>query len=142
MAKSARNPKPKKNPRAKSNSRKGLFPNQYQRRSPVYVERLRGVDETQRYGEDDLYTTDVYNVITTRTDGQWSYTMELKGVIFPMPGAVFDRIVEQRKAIIKEQRTVSAQRTAEARKAKRLALANQVEASQEDAEREADLRGL
>ena len=134
MAKSARNPKPR--------SRKGMLPNQYRRRSTVYVERLRAVDETQRYGEDDLYTTDAYIVITTRTDDQWVHTVELRGEIIRLPGKVFDRIAAQRDQVVKEARQERGRRTHEAMKAKGLAEADQVEASQEDAEREADLRGL
>ena len=119
-----------------------MLPNQYRRRSTDYVERLRAVDETQRYGEDDLYTTDAYIVITTRTDDQWVHTVELKGEIIRLPGKVFDRIAAQRDQVVKEARQERGRRTHEAMKAKGLAEADQVEASQEDAEREADLRGL
>jgi len=122
---------------SKPRSRKGLLPNQYRRRSTVYVERLRGVDETQRYGEDDLYTTDGFIVITTRTDGQWLHTVELKGEVFKLPGKVFDRLTAQRDQIVKEARQERGRRVQEALKAKGVADADQVEA-----EREADLQGL
>jgi hypothetical protein len=138
MPKRPGNPKPK--------SRKGLLPNQYLRESHVSQPRIRGADEPSKPGEspfsNDLYTKDNYIVVTHRLDGQWSYTVELKGEIFLIPGKVFDRMVSQRDSIIKEQRKVSAQRVHEAMRTKGLALADQIEASQEDSEREADLRGL
>ena len=85
-------------------NRVGLLPGQYRKRSTVYVERARGPDEPKRYGQEDLYTTDAYIVMTTRTDGQWGHVVELKGEVSHLPGKVIDRINAQREAIVKEQR--------------------------------------
>ena len=102
-------------PNKKPRSRQGLLPNQYRKESTVKVERLRGVDEPARYSGEDTHTTDYYIVITDRTDGRWSHTVELKGEVYRLPGAVVDRIIRHREAIIKEQRSERGKEQAAAR---------------------------
>ena len=116
----------------KARSRAGLLPGQYRKRATVYVERLRGPEEAAHYGEDDLYTTDPYIVITTRTDGQWSCTVELRGEKHHLPGKVIDRINSQRAAIIKEQRSDRSRERQERIKAQGIAEADQAAAEEED----------
>ena len=123
-------------PRA-SQRRKGLRPGEYRKRSTVFVERLRTADEQARYVEDNLYTTDTYIVITHRLDGHWTHTVELSGDMMKLPGKVVERIISQRKAIEKEQRSDRAKDTHAMLAAK--AQADQDEA---EAERAADLEGL
>jgi len=77
----------------------------YRKRATVFVERLRGKDEDARYIGDDLMATDAYIVITNRYLTDWSHTVELKGEIFRLPGKVVDRLISQREAIIKQQRS-------------------------------------
>jgi hypothetical protein len=123
-------------PRA-SQRRKGLLPGEYRKRSTVFVERWRGSDEEKRYDTDGLFSTDAYIVITNREDGDWSHTVELHGEMMRIPGKVIDRIISQREAIIKEQRSDRAKERHETLVAK--AQADQDEA---EAERAADLEGL
>ena len=120
-----------------SQRRKGLRPGEYRKRSTVFVERMRSADEQARYVEDNLYTTDTYIVITHRLDGHWTHTVELSGDMMKLPGKVVERIISQRKAIEKEQRSDRAKDTHAMLAAK--AQADQDEA---EAERAADLEGL
>lgn len=122
-------------PRA-SQRRKGLRPGEYHKRSMVPVSRLR-YDGEKSYITDDLYTTDHYIVQTHREDSNWSYTVELRGELMRLPGDVIARIISQREAIIKEQRSDRAKDVHVLLAAK--ALADQDEA---EAERAADLEGL
>jgi len=120
-----------------SRRRQGLRPGEYRKRGPVYVERLRSSDEQARYAEDNLYTTDIYNVTTHRDDGHWTHTVELHGEMMRLPGKVIERIISQRKAIEKEQRSDRGKSSYAARAAQA-----QVDQDQEEVERLADLEGL
>ena len=120
-----------------SRRRQGLRPGEYRKRGPVYVERLRSSDEQARYAEDNLYTTDIYNVTTHRDDGHWTHTVELHGEMMRLPGKVIERIISQRKAIEKEQRSDRGKSSYAARAAQA-----QVDQGEEEAERLADLEGL
>ena len=120
----------KGNPKARH--RAGLLPGQYRRRATVYVERLRRPEEPANYGADDMYTTDPYIVITTRTDGQWSCTVELRGERYHLPGKVIDRLNSQRAAIIKEQRSDRARERQERIKAQGISEADQAAAEEDD----------
>ena len=117
--------------------RQGLTPGEYRKRGPVYVERLRSSDEQARYAEDNLYTTDIYNVTTHRDDGHWTHTVELHGEMMRLPGKVIERIISQRKAIEKEQRSDRAKDNYAARAAQSV-----VDQEEEEAERLSDLEGL
>ena len=117
----------------------GLWSGQYRKRSTVYVERLRGPDEARRLDEDDLYTTDAYIVITTRTDGQFTHSVELRGDQTRLPGKVVERIIAHRAAIVTEERSDRARERQERIKAEGIAQADQEEAEEE---RERDLGGL
>ena len=119
-----------------SQRRKGLRPGEYHKRSMVPVPRLRHDDEKSHI-TDDLYTTDHYIVQTHREDFDWSYTVELRGEQMRLPGKVIDRIISQRDAILKEQRSDRAKGTHAMLAAR--ALADQDEA---ESERAADLEGL
>jgi hypothetical protein len=114
-----------------------MLPNQYRRRSTVYVERLRGISEGARYGDEDLYATDAYITITNRFDGTWSHSIELKGEVFKVPNAVLQRINQQHEQILKEQRSVQGQERAIALRKK--AQADQDDAYDVEAERVRDL---
>tara|TARA_Y100000034_G_scaffold62102_1_gene75399 strand:+ start:193 stop:498 length:306 start_codon:yes stop_codon:yes gene_type:complete len=92
------------------------------------VERLRKADEPQRYGEDDLMTTDTYNVITRRLDGRWTHVVEVQGQQVVLPGKVVDQMIRHRDSVTKEQRQISALETHGRLKAK-------AEADQDEAER-------
>ncbi|MAH47047.1 hypothetical protein CMI37_14565 [Candidatus Pacearchaeota archaeon] len=127
MGRKAAARKPKRVPR----SRKNLLPNEYRKRSTVYVERMRRIDEEKRYGEDDLMTTDSYIVQSHRLDNQWDHTVELRGELFKIPGKVIDRLNSQRDAIIKEGRSDRARDTQERIKAQGIAQADQQEAEQD-----------
>mgnify|MGYP003147775233 CR=1 FL=1 len=116
-------------------NRAGLLPDQYRKRSTVYVERVRRADEEHRYSVDEMMATDVYYVETLRTDGNWQHRIDIQGETFVIPGKVFERIASQRDAIIKEGRRERAQQTHERLKAK-------AEADQAEAERARDLQGL
>ena len=120
-----------------SRRRQGLRPGEYRTRGPVYVERLRSSDEQARYAEDNLYTTDIYNVTTHRDDGHWTHTVELHGEMMRLPGKVIERIISQRKAIEKEQRSDRAKDNYAARAAQSV-----VDQEEEEAERLSDLEGL
>ena len=120
-----------------SRRRQGLRPGEYRNRGPVYVERLRSSDEQARYAEDNLYTTDIYNVTTHRDDGHWTHTVELHGEMMRLPGKVIERIISQRKAIEKEQRSDRAKDNYAARAAQSV-----VDQEEEEAERLSDLEGL
>ena len=120
-----------------SRRRQGLKPGEYRKRGPVYVERLRSSEEQARYAEDNLYTTDIYNVTTHRDDGHWTHTVELHGEMMKLPGKVIERIISQRKTIEKEQRSDRGKISYAARSAQ--APVNQDE---EESERLADLEGL
>ena len=120
-----------------SRRRQGLRPGEYRKRGPVYVERLRSSDEQARYAEDNLYTTDIYNVTTHRDDGHWTHTVELHGEMMRLPGKVIERIISQRKAIEKEQRSDRAKDNYAARAAQSV-----VDQEEEEAERLSDLEGL
>ena len=87
-------------------SRKGMLPGQYRKRSTVYVERPRRGDEEKRYGDEDLYTTDAYIVITNRLDGHWDHSIELRGEVIHVPDKVFQQIERHRKAIQTESAKV------------------------------------
>ena len=117
--------------------RQGLKPGEYRKRGPVYVERLRSSEEQARYVEDNLYTTDTYIVMTHRDDGHWTHTVELHGEMMRLPGKVVERIISQRKAIEKEQRSDRAKDNHAARAAQSV-----VDQEEEEAERLADLEGL
>ena len=120
-----------------SRRRQGLRPGEYRKRGPVYVERLRSSDEQAWYAEDNLYTTDIYNVTTHRDDGHWTHTVELHGEMMRLPGKVIERIISQRKAIEKEQRSDRAKDNYAARAAQSV-----VDQEEEEAERLSDLEGL
>ena len=120
-----------------SRRRQGLKPGEYRKRGPVYVERLRSSDEQARYAEDNLYTTDIYNVTTHRDDGHWTHTVELHGEMMRLPGKVIERIISQRKAIEKEQRSDRAKDNYAA-----MAAQSVVDQEEEEAERLSDLEGL
>ena len=120
-------------------NRYGLLPGQYRKRSTVYVERLRRPDEARRLDEDDLNTTGAYIVITTRTDGQFTHSVELRGDQTRLPGKVVERIIAHRAAIVTEERPDSARERQERIKAAGIAQADQEEAEEE---RERDLGGL
>ena len=130
-------PKKKGSTPRTSNRRKDMKPGEYRKRGPVYIERLRSADEKAKYVEDNLYTTDTYIVITHRLDGHWTHTVELSGEMMKLPGKVVERIISQRKAIEKEQRSDRAKDTHAMLAAK--AQADQDEA---EAERVADHEGL
>jgi len=102
----------------------------------VPVPRLRHDDE-KSHVTDDLYTTDHYIVQTHREDFDWSYTVELRGEQMRLPGKVIDRIISQREAIIKEQRSDRAKDTHA-----KLAAQAQADQDEAEAERAADLEGL
>ena len=85
-----------------------------------------------------MYTTDPYIVITHREDGKWNHTIELKGEMMRLPGKVIDRVIAQREAIIKEQRSDRGKERSEQLKA--TAQADQELAADQDRER--DLGGL
>ena len=120
-----------------SRRRQGLRPGEYRKRGPVYVERLCSSDEQARYAEDNLYTTDIYNVTTHRDDGPWTHTVELHGEMMRLPGKVIERIISQRKAIEKEQRSDRGKSSYAARAAQSV-----VDQEEEEAERLSDLEGL
>lgn len=122
-------------------NRSGLLPGQYRKRSTVYVERLRDPDETRRLDEDALlYTTDAYIVISTRTDGQFAHTVELRGDQTRLPGKVVERIIAHRAAIVTEERSDRARERQERIKAEGIAQVDQEEAEAEaEAARERDL---
>ena len=117
--------------------RQGLKPREYRKRGPVYVERLRSSEEQARYVEDNLFTTDTYIVMTHRDDGHWTHTVELHGEMMRLPGKVVERIINQRKAIEKEQRSDRAKDNYAARAAQSV-----VDPEEEEAERLSDLEGL
>ena len=117
--------------------RQGLKPGEYRKRGPVYVERLRSSEEQARYVEDNLFTTDTYIVMTHRDDGHWTHTVELHGEMMRLPGKVIERIISQRKAIEKEQRSDRAKDNHAARAAQSV-----VAQEEEEAERLSDLEGL
>jgi hypothetical protein len=117
--------------------RQGLKPGEYRKRGPVYVERLRSSEEQARYVEDNLFTTDTYIVMTHRDDGHWTHTVELHGEMMRLPGKVVERIISQRKAIEKEQRSDRAKDNHAARAAQSV-----VDQGEEEAERLSDLEGL
>ena len=125
----------KKRKAGKPRSRAGMMPGEYKRRGTVYVERLRKADEPKRYGEDDLMTTDIYNVITRRFDGHWTHIVEVQGQQAVLPGKVVDQMIRHRDSVTTEQRRVSAQETHERLRAK-------ADADQAEAERARDLQGL
>ena len=89
------------------------------------------------YVEDNLFTTDTYIVMTHRDDGHWTHTVELHGEMMRLPGKVIERIISQRKAIEKEQRSDRGKSSYAARAAQA-----QVDQGEEGAERLADLEGL
>ena len=122
---------------AQRRSRKGLRPGEYRKRSPVYHERLRTADEKARYVDDTTHTIDTYIVMTHRDDGHWTHTVELHGDMMRLPGRVIERIISQRKAIEKEQRSDSAKDNYAVRAAQ-----SKVDQGEEEAERLADLEGL
>ena len=117
--------------------RQGLKPGEYRKRGPVYVERLRSSEEQARYVEDNLFTTDTYIVMTHRDDGHWTHTVELHGEMMRLPGKVVERIINQRKAIEKEQRSDRAKDNHAARSAQA-----RIDQEEEEAERLSDLEGL
>ena len=117
--------------------RQGLKPGEYRKRGPVYVERLRSSEEQARYVEDNLFTTDTYIVMTLRDDGHWTHTVELHGEMMRLPGKVVERIINQRKAIEKEQRSDRAKDNHAARSAQA-----RIDQEEEEAERLSDLEGL
>jgi len=129
-------PKKKGSTPRTSQRRKGLRPGEYHKRSMVPVPRLRHDDE-KSHVTDDLYTTDHYIVQTHREDFDWSYTVELRGEQMRLPGKVIDRIISQREAIIKEQRSDRAKDTHA-----KLAAQAQADQDEAEAERAADLEGL
>ena len=77
---------------AQPRNRAGLLPDQYRKRSTVYVERVRRSDEAHRYTADEMMATDVYYVETMRTDGNWQHRIDILGETFVIPGKVFERI--------------------------------------------------
>ena len=117
--------------------RQGLKPGEYRKRGPVYVERLRSSEEQARYVEDNLFTTDTYIVMTHRDDGHWTHAVDLHGEMMRLPGKVVERIISQRKAIEKEQRSDRAKDNHAARAAQSV-----VDQEEEEAERLSDLEGL
>ena len=143
MRKGTGNPKTPEKSEAKGkgprSNQSGLLPGQYRKRSTVYVERLRGPDEARRLDEDDLYTTGAYIVITTRTDGQFAHSVELRGDQTRLPGKVVERIIAHRAAIVTEERPDRARERQERIKAAGIAQTDQEEAEEE---RERDLGGL
>lgn len=92
----------KKGP-SKPRNRAGLLPGQYRRRKTVFHERMRRGDEPSKY-QDDMYTTDIYNIETWRTGEDFVYIIEIKGVPFTIPGAVAEQMFRHKESIIKEQR--------------------------------------
>ena len=137
----ARKPaKGKSKPRSKSQSRAGLLPGQYRKRSTVYVERLRGAEEAHRYSPDEMTITDVYYVETLRTDNHWQHRIDRGGESFVIPGKVAERIVSQREAIVAEARSDRSREAAEVRKASRVEI--EVEDVVAEVERRQDLEGL
>lgn len=98
------NKRKRKSP-AKPRNRAGLLPNQYRRRATVHVERTRGEHEAHRYSPDEFTVTDIYNVETMRTDGQWAHRIDFHGETYVIPGKVVDQLIRHRESIIKEQRS-------------------------------------
>jgi hypothetical protein len=117
--------------------RKGLLPGEYKRLSTVQVERLDrngAVDPLYRDTGSDMYSTHNYIVQTHRLDTVWSYTIEVEGARWRIPGKVMEAMVRHKESIIKDhKRRVSVERHART-KAK-------TEATQDEAERIADLQG-
>ena len=76
--------------------RKGLLPGQYKKTSTVAVELVDTLSEG-----DGLYITRRFIIDTERLDGNYSFTIEHRGVEWKIPGAVFRRMVQQVEAINK-----------------------------------------
>ena len=112
--------------------RKGLLPGQYKKTSTVAVELVDTLSEG-----DGLYITRRFIIDTERLDGNYSFTIEHRGVEWKIPGAVFRRMVQQVEAINKEHKRRQGQATQE--RLRRKSEADQAEA---EAEREKDLAGL
>jgi hypothetical protein len=62
-----------------------------------------------RYGNRALMHPENYVVTTHRLDGAWTHYVEFQGVVWRLPGKVFERMRDQRASIITEQRRASAQ---------------------------------
>ena len=86
-----------------STRRAGLAPDEYLRRSTVYVQRVRQGDEAKRYPGDDLTTEDTYTIRSYYRDG-FRHTVEIDGQTWSIPGRVVERLISQREAIDKERR--------------------------------------
>ena len=84
-------------------------------------------------------TTDVYIVQTNCLDGEFSYTVELRGEMMRLPGKVIDKIISHREAIIQESRSDRGRQAAEKRRSR---VETEVENVMAESEREQDLQGL
>ena len=84
-------------------------------------------------------TTDVYIVQTNCLDGEFSYTVELRGEMMRLPGKVIAKIISQREAIMKETRSDRGREAAEKRRSR---VETEVEDVMAESEREQDLQGL
>ncbi len=89
--------------RRRRNTAGGLLPGESFKRSlvSVAVDNFAPGQESDRYGR----TINNYIVSTRRLDGQWSIEVEFQGEIWHLPGKVIQRLISQREAIIKEERS-------------------------------------
>ena len=94
-----------KKPKRASTRRKGMAPDQYRRRSVVYVERVRRPDEQADTIHDDLTTTDIWNVETDRLGGNFTHILRMDGQTTRIPGKVIESVIRQRDSISKEGRS-------------------------------------
>lgn len=97
--------------------------------------RLKAIDEANpgRQLHDPVGVELDYIVKSHRVEGVWTHTVEHQGVVTYIPAKVLERLIQQRDAIIHEERS-DRSRSQAASRLKKVAAADQREAASAEAE--------